>query len=305
MAADSEAVAATEQGAVSGAGLLGRSGGLGRRGVEALLAAHGLTPSRGLGQNYVVDPNTIDKIVRVSGVGVDDAVVEIGPGLGSLTLALARQTRRVVAIERDERVGPALREVLTAGGVASRVEVIHGDALELRWLAAVAEPFHVVANLPYNVAAPLVLDLLAAAPNLLTMTVMVQREVGERLAADPGARAMGAPSVKRAFWADAAVVMPVSRSVFVPEPRVDSVVLRILRRPPADSPESYPAVAGLIDRAFRGRRKMLRASLAEELAPATFERAGVLPTRRAEELSIGDWCRLARARRGQVLGDGA
>ncbi len=277
--------------------LLGRGGGLGRRAIEELITRHGLRPTRGLGQNYVVDPNTIEKMVRLCGVGATDTVVEIGPGLGSLTLALARRAAVVVAVERDRRVVPALAEVLAAAGVAERVKVVVADAMDLDWARDVAGPFRLVANLPYNIAAPLVLDVLAGVPAVSSMTVMVQREVGLRLVAGPGDAAVGVPSLKRAYWADAAMMMNVSRSVFFPEPRVDSVVVQITRRAPADDPARYAEVAKLIELGFRGRRKMLRSSLASAVVPEAFARSGVAVTTRAEELHIDQWCRLAREAR--------
>ncbi len=272
---------------------------LGRSAISELLEAHQIVPSKGLGQNFVVDPNTIHKMVRLAEVGPDDLVVEIGPGLGSLTVALAAKAARVVAIERDKRVLPALAEVLDRAGVSDRVEVVAGDALDFAWLAQVAGPFRIVANLPYNLAAPIVLEALARAQNMFALTVMIQREVAERLAAEPGDSAMGVPSAKRAYWAKATVAMNVSRSVFVPQPHVDSSVLHVLRRPPADDPTRYERVATLIETAFRGRRKMLRASLAGVASPASFVAADIDPTQRAERLSAAQWCRLARAIDGE------
>ncbi len=187
------------------------------RQVRELLDAHGLAPSRALGQNFVADPNTVRRIARLAEVGAGDRVVEIGPGLGSLTLALAETGAEVTAVELDRHLLPALREVVEPHGV----RVVHGDALRLDWDEVLGppdpeRPWSLVANLPYNVATPLVLDLLANVPAITRMLVMVQREVGERLAAGPGTKAYGIPSVKVAYRADAEVVGRVPPTVFIP-----------------------------------------------------------------------------------------
>ena len=208
------------------------------RQVRDLLSAHGVSPSRALGQNFVADPNTVRRIARLAEVGPGDRVVEIGPGLGSLTLALAETGASVTAVELDRHLLPALRSVVEPHGV----RVVHGDAMTLDWDTVLGPegPWSRVANLPYNIATPLVLDLLAGVPAIDRMLVMVQREVGERLAARPGERGCGIPSVKVAYRASADVVGRVPPTVFIPPPRVESVLVR-LRRLPAPPVEADPA----------------------------------------------------------------
>lgn len=259
-----------------------------------LLARHGLSPSRALGQNFVVDPNTVRRIARLAGVGAGDHVVEVGPGLGSLTLALAETGAAVTAIELDRYVLPALREVVDG----LDVRVVEGDALTLDWSAALADAarWQLVANLPYNVATPLVLDLLDEVPAIEQLVVMVQREVAERLAARPGTKAYGIPSVKVAYWAHAEVVARVPPTVFLPRPRVESAIVRITRRAGGPATAADPArLFELVRAGFGQRRKMLRRSLAALVDPGAFERAGIRPEARAEELSVEDWGRLALA----------
>jgi 16S rRNA (adenine1518-N6/adenine1519-N6)-dimethyltransferase len=269
-----------------------------RRQVLDLLEGHGLRPSRALGQNFVADPNTVRRIARLAGVGPGDRVLEIGAGLGSLTLALADTGASVTAVELDKYLVPVLRSVVAEAG--ADVTVVEGDAMALDWVALLGGgPWTLVANLPYNVATPLVLDLLDEVPAIERMLVMVQREVGERLAAAPGDEAYGLPSVKVAYWAEASVVGKVPPSVFVPQPKVESALVSIVRRP-------SPAVAaGDVDPAslfelaragFGQRRKMLRRSLAGLVDETGFAAAGVRPEARAEELDVAAWGRLAACR---------
>ncbi|HEV2758160.1 MAG TPA: 16S rRNA (adenine(1518)-N(6)/adenine(1519)-N(6))-dimethyltransferase RsmA [Acidimicrobiales bacterium] len=260
--------------------------------VRRLLDQHGLAPSRARGQNFVVDPNTVRRIARLAEVGPDDHVVEIGAGLGSLTLALAETGASVTAIEIDSRLVPALRSVVEPAGVT----VVEGDALRLDWDALLGDGTWVlVANLPYNVATPLVADLLDGVPTIRRMLVMVQREVGERLAAGPGDEAYGAVSVKIAYWATAKVVGRVPPTVFHPVPKVESALVRIVRRPePSVGPQVDPAwLFELVRTGFGQRRKMLRRSLVSLVPAEAFVAAGIRPEARAEELSVGDWGRLA------------
>jgi 16S rRNA (adenine1518-N6/adenine1519-N6)-dimethyltransferase len=268
-----------------------------RRQVRELLAEHGLSPSRALGQNFVADPNTVRRIANLAGVGPGDRVVEIGAGLGSLTVALAETGADVTAVEVDRHLLPVLRSVVEPLGV----HVVEGDAMSLDWdrvlggdpAGARGDRWALVANLPYNVATPLVLDLLAYVPEIDRMLVLVQREVAERLAARPGSKAYGIPSVKVAYWADADVVGRVPPTVFVPQPRVESALVRLRRlaHPPVDAdPER---LFRLVEAGFGQRRKMLRRSLASLVEPSAFERAGVRPEARAEELGLDDWARLA------------
>ena len=270
-----------------------------RRQVRELLTEHGLSPSRALGQNFVADPNTVRRIANLAGVGPGDRVIEIGAGLGSLTTALAETGADVTAVELDRHLLPVLRSVVEPLGV----RVVEGDAMSLDWrrvlggqaAGAGQDAWSLVANLPYNVATPLVLDLLAHVPEIDRMLVLVQREVAERLAARPGSKAYGIPSVKVAYWADAEVVGRVPPTVFVPQPRVESALVRLRRlgHPPVDAdPER---LFRLVEAGFGQRRKMLRRSLASLVEPSAFERAGVRPEARAEELGLHDWARLAEA----------
>ncbi len=258
--------------------------------IHELLGTGGLAPRRDLGQNFVADPNTVRRIASLAAVGPDDHVVEIGAGLGSLTLALAETGARVTAIEVDRGIVPALREVVAG---LDNVRVVEGDATRLDWadLLAASDRWTLVANLPYNVATPLVCDLLDDVPAIESLLVMVQREVAERMAAGPGSKQYGAVSVKVAYWATARVAGLVPASVFVPRPNVESALVRIDRRPPPDvAPDQlFP----LVKEAFGHRRKMLRKSLRDRVNAAQFDAAGVSPEARPEELDLDAWCRLA------------
>lgn len=259
--------------------------------LRELLDRHGLAPRRAFGQNFVIDPNTVRRIARLAGVGPGDAVVEIGAGLGSLTLALAETGAEVTAVEVDRDLVPVLREVVEPHGV----RVVEGDAAELDWAGLLAgrDRWHLVANLPYNVATPLVLDLLREVPAVTSMLVMVQREAGERLAAGPGDPAVGIPSMIVAYHARASIVGRVAATVFHPRPRVESVLVRIDRHahPPVDQP--LERLEPLIRTAYGQRRKMLRRSLAGLVGPDGFEEAGVDPSARPETLGLESWARLA------------
>jgi 16S rRNA (adenine1518-N6/adenine1519-N6)-dimethyltransferase len=263
------------------------------RQLRDLLDARDLRPSRALGQNFVVDPNTVRRIAQLAEVGPGDPVVEIGAGLGSLTLALAETGAEVTAVEIDKYLVPILRELVEPAGV----RVVEADAMTLDW-APVLEShprWSLVANLPYNVATPLVLDLLDDVPAVERMLVMVQREVGERLAAGPGTAAHGIPSVKVAYWATASIVGRVPPTVFVPRPRVESVLVRIVRRPEPAVSADRALMFALVRRAFGHRRKMLRRSLDGLVEGEQFEAAGVSPRARPEELDVEAWGRLADA----------
>jgi 16S rRNA (adenine1518-N6/adenine1519-N6)-dimethyltransferase len=262
-----------------------------RRQVLDLLARHGLRPSRALGQNFVVDPNTVRRIARLAGVGPGDRVVEIGAGLGSLTLALAETGAEVTAVEIDRYLVPVLRSVVEP----AQVRVVEGDALTLDWesLLEPAEGWKLVANLPYNVATPVVLELLERVPAIARMLVMVQREVGERLAAGVGDQAYGAVSVKVAYRATAAVVGRVPATVFLPRPKVDSALVAVERRPAPAVDVDEDRLFSLVRAGFAQRRKMLRRSLAGMVGDEAFAAAGVRPEARAEELDVEAWGRLA------------
>ena len=260
-----------------------------RRDVVELLDRHGLRPSRALGQNFVADPNTVRRVARLAAVGPGDRVVEIGAGLGSLTLALAETGASVTAVELDRYLLPVLRSVVEPAGV----RVVEGDALSLDWGPMLGgDPWVLVANLPYNVATPLVLDLLDDVPQIARMLVMVQREVAERLAAGVGDPAYGAVSVKVAYWAEASVVARVPASVFVPRPNVESALVSIVRRSSPAVDVDRRRLFELVKAGFGQRRKMLRRSLAGVVDDAAFACAGVRPEARAEELDVEAWGRL-------------
>ncbi len=260
--------------------------------IRALLAEHGLEASRALGQNFVADANTVRKIARLAGVGPGDLVVEVGAGLGSLTLALLETGAAVTAVEVDRHLAPVLRSVVEPAGAT----VVEADALHLDWarlLGPTPGAWALVANLPYNIATTLVLDLLESVPAIGRMLVLVQLEVAERLAAGPGTKAYGIPSVKRAWWADATIAAKVSPTVFVPQPRVESALVDLRRHPPAGSADERATVFDLVETGFNQRRKMLRRSLAAKVDVAALEASGIRPEARAEELTLDDWRRLA------------
>lgn len=265
---------------------------LGRAELVALMDRHGLRPSRAFGQNFLVDPNVAERIARLAAVGPGDEVVEIGAGLGSLTIALAHTGAHVRAIERDRHLLPALSELVSPLGV----EVVEGDALALDWRALLGEgPVVLVANLPYNVATPLIAELLKGVPAIARMLVMIQREAGERLAAAPGSKVYGAVSVRVAYFALVSVVSVVPASVFVPRPNVESVLVEVRRRPEPPATAPFSEIDRLVTAAFATRRKMLRRSLADLVSEAAFARGGIDPSRRPEELSLEEWDRLAVA----------
>jgi len=277
----------------------------GRADIHALLQANDLHPRRALGQNFVADGNTVRKIAHLAGIGPGSRVVEIGAGLGSLTLALAEAGASVIAVEIDRDVLPVLRSQVERLGV----RVVEADALSLDWKALLEDEvgadaeggssdpaWSLVANLPYNVAVPLVIRVLEEAPQVSSLLVMVQREVGERLAAEAGEEAYGAVSVKVAYWARASVVGRVPASVFIPRPKVESVLVRLDRHtaPTGEVAKvSYDRLFDVVRAGFAHRRKMLRRSLDGLVQSEAFEAADIAPTARAEELGLDEWVRLA------------
>lgn len=262
------------------------------RDLRRLLDHHGLAPRRDLGQNFVADPNTVRRIAAWAGVHEGDHVIEIGAGLGSLTLALAATGARVTAVEVDRGVVPVLREVVADH---PSVTVVEADVMRLDWGTVLGDddPAVVVANLPYNIATPLVCDLLDHVPGVGRLVVMVQREVAERFVARPGTKAYGAVTVKVAYWATGRILGTVPASVFLPRPNVESAVVELVRRDPPDADRER--LFDLVRRGFGHRRKMLRRALDGVVTPEAFERAGVAPTDRAEALDLEDWCRLSGA----------
>ncbi len=265
-----------------------------RADIDSLLKTHGLAARREFGQNFVADPNTVRKIVRIAEVGEGDHVVEIGPGLGSLTLALADAGAHVLALEVDRGVVPVLQSIVAE---RSNVTVRQADAMRLDWGAALAaaDRWRLVANLPYNIATPLICDLLDFVPKIERMLVMVQREVGERMCAAPRTPAYGAVSVKVAYWATARIAAHVPPTVFVPRPRVDSALVEIIRRPAPATNAPASEMFALVRTAFGQRRKMLRRSLHDVVSADTFDAAGIDPQRRPEELSVIEWGALTNA----------
>ena len=277
---------------------------LGAAAVRELAGRLGVAPTKVWGQNFVVDANTVRRIVRLAGVGPDDHVLEVGPGLGSLTLALLEQAGRVTVVEIDPRLAEALPGTVRAhaAAAADRLTVVRGDALAVRELEG-PDPTALVANLPYNVSVPVVLTLLERFPSLSRVLVMVQLEVAERLAAPPGSRTYGVPSVKAAWYADVRLAGTVPRTVFWPVPNVDSGLVAMDRREPPRTDVPRAEVFACVDGAFAQRRKTLRAALAgwagsaaraEELLVA----AGVDPRTRGEQLDVAEFAAIAAAARG-------
>lgn len=268
---------------------------LGAAEIHALLERHGLDARKSLGQNFVADPNTVERIATLAGVGAGCKVVEIGPGLGSLSLALARTGASVLAVEKDATLLPALAEVLASRPDAA-VEVVEADALTVDWSALLdRDEWSLVANLPYNVAVPLVMSVLRDAPMVQRLLVMVQTEVAQRLAAGPGGRTIGIPSIQLGWYANAEIVGTVAPEVFIPRPRVSSSLLRITRHDPPSTSVTADQVMELVATAYRQRRKMLRSTLAGRVDAAAYSAAGVEPTARPEELGVEQWTRLTEA----------
>ncbi len=281
---------------------------LGPAELRALAERVGVRPTKRLGQNFVHDANTVRRIVAAADLTPDDVVLEVGPGLGSLTLALLGAVDRVLAVEVDPLLAGALPATVAdrAQDRASALRVLTADALRVRRAEIVEaagglEPTALVANLPYNVGVPVLLHLLAELPSLRRGLVMVQAEVADRLAAPPGSRCYGAPSVKAAWYADVRRAGPVPRAVFWPVPNVDSGLVALTSRPP---PSTVPRqqVFALVDAAFAQRRKTLRAALAgwagsAASAEQVLRAAGVDPSARGEQLTVSDFAKIVRERR--------
>jgi 16S rRNA (adenine1518-N6/adenine1519-N6)-dimethyltransferase len=282
---------------------MGDDGLLGAADVRRLADELGVHPTKQKGQNFVIDGNTVRRIVRAAEVGEDDVVVEVGPGLGSLTLALLPEVRRVVAVEIDDVLAPALAATVRERrpDVIDRLEVVHADALRITGLPG-DPPTALVANLPYNVSVPVLLHLLERFPSIHRVLVMVQLEVADRLAAGPGSKVYGVPSVKARWYGDVARVGTVGRTVFWPAPNVDSGLVALTRASPPETTASREEVFAVVDAAFAQRRKTLRAALAPWAgSPAAAEEAlraaGVDPSARGEMLDVAAFARIAAAAR--------
>ncbi|MET9256664.1 16S rRNA (adenine(1518)-N(6)/adenine(1519)-N(6))-dimethyltransferase RsmA [Streptomyces sp. NPDC003717] len=273
---------------------------LGPADVRELAAALGVRPTKQRGQNFVIDANTVRRIVRTAGVGADDVVVEVGPGLGSLTLALLEVADRVTAVEIDDVLAAALPATVAARlpGRAERFALVNADAMQITELPGPA-PTALVANLPYNVAVPVLLHMLETFPTIERTLVMVQAEVADRLAAGPGSRVYGVPSVKAGWYAEVKRAGAIGRNVFWPAPNVDSGLVSLVRRSePLKTTASKREVFAVVDAAFAQRRKTLRAALAgwagsAAAAEAALVAAGVSPQARGEALGVEEFARIA------------
>ncbi|WP_235926086.1 16S rRNA (adenine(1518)-N(6)/adenine(1519)-N(6))-dimethyltransferase RsmA [Actinokineospora pegani] len=272
---------------------------LGPADVRRLANDLDVRPTKKLGQNFVHDPNIVLRIVGAANLVDTDHVLEVGPGLGSLTLALLPACARVTAVEIDPVLAARLPTTVAeqAPDLAGKLTVLQRDALRVA-ATELGEPTALVANLPYNVAVPVVLHLLAGLPSLRTVMVMVQAEVADRMAAGPGSRVYGVPSVKVAWYAEAKRVAMVPRSVFWPVPNVDSALVLMTRRPQPEA--TREDVFAVVDAAFAQRRKTLRAALAgwagsPTRAAEVLTAAGVDPGARGEQLAVGDFVRIAQA----------
>lgn len=272
---------------------------LGAADVRRLADACGIRPTKQRGQNFVIDGNTVRRIVRTSGVGPDDVVLEVGPGLGSLTLGLLEATQRVVAIEIDEVLAAALPATIAefAPDQAAQFEVVLADAMRITEVPG-PPPTALVANLPYNVSVPVLLHLFELLPSVKTGLVMVQSEVAHRLAAPPGSRTYGVPSVKAAWYADVRLAGKIGRNVFWPMPNVDSALVAWTRHEPPRAVTDREKVFAVIDAAFAQRRKTLRSTLtglagSAAAAEDALVAAGVSPQARGESIGVEDFARIA------------
>jgi 16S rRNA (adenine1518-N6/adenine1519-N6)-dimethyltransferase len=260
-----------------------------------------LHPAKSLGQNFVIDGNTCRKIVRLANINNTDVVLEIGPGLGSLTIALLPEAREVIAVEIDRRLASQLAETMQnkLPDHAGKLQIINEDAQLINVLPQ--SPTALVANLPYNISVPVILHLLEKFPSINKGLVMVQAEVAQRLAARPGNKIYGTPSVKAKWWADMSIAGNVSREVFWPVPNVDSLLVGFQRGESPGDEELRVQTFAVIDAAFSQRRKMLRSALSvwaggSSAAISILEKAGVAQTSRAEELELKDFIAIVRAR---------
>ncbi|MHC5797410.1 16S rRNA (adenine(1518)-N(6)/adenine(1519)-N(6))-dimethyltransferase RsmA [Lacisediminihabitans sp. FW035] len=271
---------------------------LGPAEIRDLADLLGIQPTKKLGQNFVIDANTVRRIVKAAGIVSGQSVVEVGPGLGSLTLGLLETGASVIAVEIDTRLATQLPVTVEQFQPGAALTVITQDAMTITELPGL--PTSLVANLPYNISVPVLLHFLEHFPSLETGLVMVQAEVGQRIAADPGSKIYGSPSIKAAWYGKWRTAGQVSRQVFWPVPNVDSILVRFDRGELPGTEEERLATFALVDAAFQQRRKMLRQSLSVVLgdssaASVRLEAAGVAPTARGEELTVTDFLAVARA----------
>jgi 16S rRNA (adenine1518-N6/adenine1519-N6)-dimethyltransferase len=273
---------------------------LGGGDIRSLVNELGIRPTKRWGQNFVTDPNTVRRIVRSARLRLDDVVLEVGPGLGSLTLGLLPAAKHVVAVEIDPRLAERLPRTVSERlpDYADRLTVIEADAMRLD--GVVLEPTALVANLPYNIAVPVVLHLLETVPSIATVLVMVQKEVADRLVAPPGSRVYGVPSVKANWYCNVEAAGNVGTSVFWPVPHVESGLVRMTRRQPPESTSGRAAAFSVIDAGFSQRRKMLRSALAAlaggpDAAERALVAAGIAPTERGESLDVQQFARISDA----------
>jgi 16S rRNA (adenine1518-N6/adenine1519-N6)-dimethyltransferase len=271
---------------------------LGAREIRELAESLGIRPTKKLGQNFVIDPNTVQRIVRAADVVPTDHVLEVGPGLGSLTLALLQEVASVIAIEIDPVLAEQLPRTIALHmhERADSLTLIVSDAMKVDVVPG--EPTALVANLPYNVSVPVLLHLLEVVPSIRTALVMVQKEVAERLAAEPGSRTYGIPSLKARWYGEVRMAGNIGRNVFWPEPNVDSALVRVDRREQPTCESSREWVFRVIDTAFAQRRKSLRGALAQlagtpDAAEQALRAAGIDPGRRGESLALPEFIALA------------
>ncbi len=258
--------------------------------VKDLLQKYDINPRKSLGQNFVVEPNTIRQIIELASIEADDFVIEVGPGIGSLTSSLLEVAGHVTAIEVDDALVRVLTDLLRPED--DRFRLVNADVMNLdvnELLAARNESWNLVANLPYNISVPLICDFLERVPVITKMTVMVQKEVAERLVAKTGEKAFGLPSLKIQYFAEVKKIADVPPSVFLPKPKVDSSLVQIERREKYVTSANYDVLFELAKRSFSQRRKMLRRSLKETFDLNDFESAGIDPTRRAEDITLEEW----------------
>ncbi|HJO41239.1 MAG TPA: 16S rRNA (adenine(1518)-N(6)/adenine(1519)-N(6))-dimethyltransferase RsmA [Acidimicrobiales bacterium] len=259
--------------------------------VKNLLLKYEIHPKKSLGQNFVVEPNTIRQIIKLADLDPANFVIEVGSGLGSLTLALLESCEHVTAVEVDDVLVKILKEV-TGEQIENKLRIIHADVMTLDLKQVLEERsnhWNLVANLPYNIAVPMICDFLEKAPLISKMTVMVQREVAERMIAKVGDKAYGLPSVKIEYFAEAKIIADIPPTVFIPKPRVESSIVQIVRRDNPIISEDYEILFSLIKSAFRHRRKMLRSSLKGILSTDDFTATEIDPTKRAENLTLKEW----------------